>query len=222
MKHTYNLAVILICGFITCSTQASVIYDVTDTSVINCSGAPHGLWTSGDISGGSCSNYFSIGGLFTLHNDDANSDNWYATLESTATNPQNVNADINLTFTGFEDAWGSYKQEGGAPYNPATMDFFTDVLGTIDISGTTYDIDSFVGSHAFQYGQGANAKDANEFGASAWVQSADINSHHWDLNLTFIPQLNPDLTAEIPEPSSLLLFGLALLGLGAIRKRQQK
>ncbi len=212
MKIIYKSVILLVCSLIALSSHASVIYDVTNTSKVNCSGASHGLWTNNDISGGSCSNYFSIDGAFTLYNDDVNSANWYAILDATAVNPQNTSADINLTFSGFQDAWGTYKQEGGASYNPATMDFFTDVLGTIDISGTTYNIDSFVGSYVFQYGEGANAKDENEFGGSAWVQSTDMNSHHWDLNLTF---------TEVPEPSSLLLFGLGILGLAVTRKRQQ-
>lgn len=201
-------------AFISClvtfSTQAAVVYGVTNTSVTGCSGAPHGLWTNSDFGGGSCSNNFSIDGTFTLHNDDADSANWYGILEATAANPQNISAAINLTFSGFQDASANYKQENGAPYNAATMDFFTAVLGEIDISGTTYAIDSFVGSYTFQYGEGANAKDKNEFGASAWIQSSDMSSHHWDLNLTL---------SEVPLPAGVWLFGSALIGLGVVKRR---
>ncbi len=217
MTSIFKPAALLICSFLSYSSHASIIYDVFDTSKTNCAGAAHGLWTNTDIAGGTCSNYFSIDGKFTLFNDDADSTNWYATLSSTATNPQNVTANIDLIFTGFEDSWAGYKQETGAPYNPATMDFFSAVSGTIDILGTSYDIDSFVGPHAFQYGDGANAKDADKFGGSAWIQSPDITSHHWDLNLVFAAPPGPSV--EIPEPSTLLLFGLAFLGLVSFRKR---
>ncbi len=212
MKIFFKSVLLLACSLIALSSQASVIYGVTNTSKVNCTGAAHGLWTNSDISGGSCSNYFSIDGTFTLNNDDADSANWTAILDATALNPQSISADIYLTFSGFNDTWGTYKQEGGAAYDAATMDFFSGVMGTIDIDGTEYDIDRFVGNYAFQFGEGANAKDENEFGGSAWIQSDDMNSHHWDFNLTF---------TEVPEPSSILLFGLGMFGFSLARKRQQ-
>lgn len=200
---------------------ATIVYDVSSTSVNNCSA--HGLWTSSDIGGGSCSNYFDVqnGSTFTIFNDDADSSNWYAELDLTAVNPQNVEADVFLTLTGFSDTVGTYKKEGGAAYNPLTMDFFENVLGTIAINGSDYDIDGFVGSYAFQYGLGANAKSATEFGASAWIQSCTdsnvvpgsscMTSHHWDLNLTFTP---------VPEPGPLAIMALGLLGLYSVKRRK--
>ncbi|MEM7564564.1 MAG: PEP-CTERM sorting domain-containing protein, partial [Pseudomonadota bacterium] len=195
------------------NSHAALIYQVSDTSVVNCTDSPHGLWTNNSVGGGSCSNYFSISGLFTVDNSDADSDNWTGSLVATATNPQNVVANINLSFTGFLDALSApydYKQEGGAAYNAATMDFFTGVSGSIGILGTDYSIDSFVNDYTFQFGLGANAKNASEYGGSGWIQGPNLGSHHWDLNLTF---------AKVPEPGIFALFGLGLLGLGLARRR---
>jgi hypothetical protein len=203
---------------------ATTVYNVSSTSVVNCSGSEHGLWTDSDITGGSCSNYFDIqdDSTFTIFNDDADSNNWYAELDMTALNPQGLEADIFLTLTGYSQALpvgGTYKQEGGALYNPATMDFFSSVLGIIGINGASYDIDGFVGDYAFQYGLGANAKSASEFGGSAWIQScsdshvivsACMTSDHWDLNLTF---------SEVPEPASLVLMSIGLLGMYSRRRK---
>lgn len=198
--------------------QAVVVYDVSSTSVVNCSGAAHGLWTNGDIGGGSCSNFFDIqdGSTFTLFNDSGDSSDWTGQLVATAMNPQGVVADINLTFSNFAETHDDYKQEGGIAYDPFTdtpdIDFFLSVAGSIDINGTNYNIDSFVENFGFQYGLGANAKTSFEYGASAWIQSPDIRSHHWDLNLVFTP---------VPEPTTLALFGIGIIGVSlASRKRK--
>ena len=213
MKSIAKLAVGLT-SFVALSAQAYMQYDVTNTSRVNCSGSPHGLWTNNAIGGGSCSNYFSIDGTFTLYNDDADQSNWYATLDADATNPQGATADIDLTFGGFlDDLSGTsyvYKQEGGAPYSAADMDFFTSITGSIDVGTSTYTFNNMVGNHVFQYGLGANAKDPDEFGGSAWIMYNNTKSDHWDLNLTFTP---------VPEPGTLALFGLGALGLAASRRK---
>ncbi len=234
MKFTLNiLATLTIASMsiMALPAQATIVYDVSSTSVVNCSGAPHGLWTNGDIGGGTCSNYFDIqaGSTFTIFNDDADSANWYAELDATAKNPQNVLANIFLSLTGFVETYSTYKKEGGAAYNPLTdtpdIDFFTSVLGTITINSLIYDIDGFVsdseGDYAFQYGLGGNAKSASEFGGSAWIKSCTDNvvvqgtscmtSSHWDLNLKF---------TEVPEPTTLTLLGLGLIGLGFSRRKK--
>lgn len=224
-RTTFLSALMVFSIFASLSAQALEIYNVSNTSAVNCSGAPHGLWTNNDIGGGSCSNFFSIDATFTLYNDDADSNNWYAELLGTATNPQSVVANIDLTFSTWSDAIApgqTYKKEGGAAYDPATMDFFSDVEGSISIGADNYLFGNMVPTYTFQYGQGANAKDPNEFGGSAWIQALNMNgqpgpgalmaSHHWDLNLTFTP-------VTVPGPASIVVFSLGLLGFGVFRKK---
>jgi hypothetical protein len=215
---------LIVFGMFSLPSNAAVIYDVSSTSKVNCGTAKHGLWTNQDINGGSCSNYFDIMGSLTIDNSGLPS-NWTAVIEATATNPQGLVATISLMLSGFEDVYTTYKQEGGAVYSAAAdsndgilaapdnadIDFFTMISGTIDIGSTSYVVNDMVGEHAFQFGQGANAKDASEFGGSAWVQGPTIGDH-WDLNLTF---------AAVPEPATLVLFALGLLGIGSVRRRNR-
>lgn len=199
--------------------SANIIYKVSSTSVVNCGGAPHGLWTNGSIGGGSCSNYFDIDGLFNLDNTDANPDNWTAKLTGTAVNPQGKVAVIDIDLSDFVELGGDYKKEGGVTYNGVTdtpdIDFFETIVGTIVIDGVNYVISNFM--HDFQFGPGANAKDPNEFGGAAWISNTDPtgakNAHgHWDLNLTF---------SNVPAPAALGLFGLGLAGLGFAGRRRR-
>lgn len=194
----------------------AITYQVSDAT--SGSSYPHGLWTSQDIQTGSGSPYFSIDGLLNIDDSDINPNNWSATLVAKATNPQGLEADINLAFNNWVTDY-NYKQEGGLPYNSANVDFFTSVLGTITIDNKTYDIDAFAGGFGFQYGLGANAKNPNAFGASAWVQScqngtngACMKSHHWDLNLNLTP---------VPIPGAVFLFGSGLFGLGIFRRKSR-
>ncbi|MCH9699010.1 MAG: hypothetical protein K0U68_12985 [Gammaproteobacteria bacterium] len=199
-------------------TTFAITYTVSDAT--SGSTYPHGLWTSQDIQTGSGSPYFSIDGLLNIDDSAANSNNWTATLVAKATNPQGLEADINLAFNNWTTDY-NYKQEGGLPYNPANVDFFTSVLGTITIDNNIYDIDGFASGFGFQYGLGANAKNPNAFGASAWIQScqngvngACMNSHHWDLNLNLAP-------APVPIPGAVYLFVSGLFGLGIFKRKNQ-
>jgi len=217
------------------SLAAEVIYSVEDTSVVNCSNAPHGLWTNNDTSG-TCGNYYSMqaGSTLTIFNDSADVADWTAELLATAMNPQGVLATINLTFSNFTET-NTLKVEGGnAAYNSdpslfdstdlaapdnIDIDFFLDVIGTIsfdpdtnlNIASNPVIIDDIVSPFGLQFGFGANAKKSDEFGASAWIQwSTAEGDDHWDLNL--------NLTA-VPEPAPTLILAFGLLGLGYMRRR---
>ena len=110
------------------------------------------------------------------------------------------------------------RKRAALPNNGATdtpdIDFFQTISGTIIIDGVNYAISNFM--HDFQFGPGANAKDATEFGGAAWVSATKAGNTsadpHWDLNLTF---------SNVPAPAALGLLGLGLAGLGAAGRRRR-
>ena len=115
-------------GGISGAAQATTVYSVQSTSVVNCSGASHGLWTGQqNFYGGSCGNYYDISGIFTVNDNDANTDNWTGSFTAFAINPQGTEANINLTFSNFAET-AKYKTEGGVSYDENTdtpdIDFF--------------------------------------------------------------------------------------------------
>ncbi|MEM8985939.1 MAG: PEP-CTERM sorting domain-containing protein [Pseudomonadota bacterium] len=216
-------------------------YKVSSTPVVNCAGAPHGLWTRNYIGGGGCSNYFDVqdGSFFELDTDTNT-----ARLYGTAENPNNpaATATFDIYLDGYLDSIQgttlTYKKEGGPAYNVAlddpNIDFFTalqpNTVSTIIFSGTpgqdgTYFLnpsDPFTGSTTFQFGrdlEGANAKN-QDLGASAWINVQDAagndvakNNSHWDFNLNFEK-------VTVSEPEMIALFGFGLIGLYAARRRK--
>ncbi len=179
-------------GGISGAAQATTVYSVQSSSVVNCSGASYGLWTGQqNFSGGYCDNYCDISGIFTVNDNDANTDNWTGSFTAFAINPRGTEANINLTFSNFAET-AKYKTEGGVSYDENTdtpdIDFFQDVAGSIEIDNITYTVDGFAGGYSLQWGQGGNAKDASEFGGSAWILLSGPGGSlpgHWDLNLAF-------------------------------------
>ena len=211
--------------------QASEVYFVQSTSVVNCGTAPHGLWTGQqNFTNGTCGNYYDISGTFTLNNDTASTTGWTGSIVATAVNPQGAIATVNIALSNFAET-AKYKTENGVSYDENTdtpdIDFFQTIGGTIAIddgtSTTVYNVDGPAGGYSFQWGQGGNDKDASEFGGSAWLLMSQQNgtplSGHWDLNLAFG---TPPTNTEVPEPGMVAVFGFGLIGLGVIRRRTRK
>ncbi len=192
------LTLLLLATMFGSSAFADTIYNVTSTGLLNCGpSGHHGLWTNNDIGGGSCSNYFDFqaGSTLTIHDSDADSANWTATLAATALNPYSVLAALDLTFSSYTDdhtAVDTSKTGGSGAYN----------------------INNLSGSTALQIGMGANDK-THTFGASAWLNSPDMSSGHWDINM--------DLSlASVPEPGLIGLLGLGLLTMGISNRRRRQ
>ena len=208
------------------TAQATTVYSVQSTSVVNCTGAAHGLWTGQqNFPGRSCGNYYYISEVYTVNDDNADTDNWTGTLNAFAINPQGTTANIALTFSNFAET-AKYKTEGGVSYDQNTdtpdIDFFQDVAGMIEIDSVTYTVDGFAGGYSFQWGEGGNAKDASELGGSSWLLMSapgGFLSGNWDLSLAFGA---PVTTTEVAEPGVVALFGVGLLGLGFARRRGRK
>lgn len=197
--------------------SASIIeYDVTDATDTSC---PHGLWTNNALHS-DCSRKFSFqdGTTFTQDTDAET-----ATFSGTAINDEGQVATLDLFFSGFQDELTgsqSYKG-GGGPYDPSTMDFYSNASGTITIDGAVYSLnpsDPLAGTTTLQIGPGANDK-TGDFGGSAWLNILDPSGYalsHWDINF----DLTPRPGTPVPAPGGLAIFALALMGLWAGRRRK--
>ena len=192
----------LIAYFSISTAQAGIIaqYNVGNYNFGN---AAHGLFTFGDYK----PETFTIDAQFIISENNGVKT---ATLDGTLTNA-NHNGTINLDFADWRNTF-NYKDEQGAP-NGDNADYFVDISGTIKIGLDEFVIANCVNcTYAFQYGLGANAKNPNELGASAWIQHAgQTGTDHWDLNLGF---------TAVPEPGVLILMSLGLIGFGLIKRKR--
>ncbi|WP_247711106.1 PEPxxWA-CTERM sorting domain-containing protein [Qipengyuania vesicularis] len=209
------------------ASAAETVYDVSDAN-----GEVHGLWTNGLFGANSVdpANYFSIASaLFTLDDlGDMDPNTFSATFAGTAVNPDGYVAVFNLALSDWHDTPdGSfqYKTEQGANYDPTLdipdIDFFTGGSGTIDIyddmnnllySLTIDTSDPFRDPTAWQYGPGANAKDDEELGASAWVNTNEL-PQHFDFNVGL---------SAVPEPSTWAMLLLGFFGIGGTLRRTRR
>lgn len=223
-------AIFVLASVIAQPASANLIrYDVSSTGVVNCGGgtAPHGLWTGSLNLGGGCGSYFDIQApsYLDITEDTGMPADTTGHLFGTAINPNGYTATFDIFLTGFLETSTQYKQEGGPSYDPGTdtpdVDFFTSATGQIDIENAsllykqTFTFSSFAGGYFFQYGtsgSGANAKDGAQ-GASAWVNvsGSGVNGH-WDFNLN---------SNRVPEPPTLSLLALGLIGIGVAARRRR-
>ena len=226
---------LIIAAGLACFSTVSTAGVVAQYEVSNYSGGSHGLWTNGSFENGK---FFGIdeGSYFTVFE---NAGVLSGKLTGSATNSAIGTASFDIDLGGFAETPNgfNYKKEGGVSWDAskhndaaladsanADIDFFTALEGTItfnfkaDIEDATYNVTACCNT-AFQFGLGANAKKANEFGGSAWLKHDFSeqdwqNSFHWDLNLKF------DKVAAVSEPGTLALLGLGVAGLIMSRRRK--
>lgn len=180
----------------------------------------HGLWTNSLNSGSDRFYEFQSDMIFTVDTVAGT-----GSLTGTAINPSSAVAEINILLGGFRETTdGSpfqYKRESGGAYDPLTdtpdVDFFTTATGSITIDGNQFDLraNPFANNYAFQWGQGANAKNG-DFGGSSWLLLQDSNGRdlaHWDVNFNL---------AAVPEPATwaMMIIGFGAVG-GAMRRRKK-
>lgn len=106
-------------------------------------------------------------------------------------------------------SWDFFEMAG-----PQTLTGFGNLSG-LDITITQYPGD---GSKPFRIGEGANWFDLNQYGGSGWFSvSSILNNSNAKTNGVSRGDFNLDLVA-VPEPSTVFLMGLGLVGVGLTRR----
>lgn len=214
-KMTYMFATTVL-GLAFSYTAAAVsitnVWAISDTGNINCGTDPHGLWTNSLNAGTSgCNDYFSFDAGSTLTEFDDGT----AVIDATATNPDGIVADIDISFAGYTTTHAAVKTAGG-PQLASWYYYETLTAGNITILSVDYDITLHNPDLVLQIGDGANDK-TSVFGASVWIDADDglstgsYSGGHWDLNMDLTP---------VPVPAAAWLFGTGLIGLVAVARRK--
>lgn len=217
MIKRYGLQV-AVAAIALCAASAPAAAEIITYKASNYQGGQHGLYTS-NLSGVK-SPYFSF------QNDvwfSVNTMTNTATLTGTAINSFGKVAVLNISLgnpLGSISGTGFVYKGGGGGYNAATdtpnINFYSSGSGTITVDGTVFNLqsDPFAGQTVFQYGKGANDKNATEFGGSAWLLLNEVRNDHWDINFALTP---------VPEPSTwaLMIVGVGAIG-GGMRARTRK
>lgn len=156
-------------------------------------------------------------------------------LFGTAVNRDGLIASYDIELSGFLERSEEYKQFNGAEYDVLTdtndVDFFESMTGIITITdptsgiATEFEIIGYTGG-LFQYGLGANAKDAELFGASSWFDVMNVDTHEifkWDFNLVLTLGGDGRPPNVVPEPSVLAMLGIgAGAAFSAVAKRRRR
>ncbi len=214
-KFKYTLAIAVVAlgySFSAVAISIANVWTISSTSEINCGASPHGLWTNSLNAGASaCNDYFNFDAGSTLtENGDGT-----AVINATATNPDGITADIDISFGAYTTVHADVKTAGG-PQLTSWYYYETITSGNIAILGVDYDITLHNPNLVLQIGFGANDK-TGAFGASVWMDADDglatggYTGGHWDLNM--------DLAA-VPVPAAAWLFGSGLIGLVGVARRQ--
>jgi len=198
--------------------NASIIVEY-DLSNFDGGTGKHGLTTSQSFTE---NNFNILSGMFVV--SDLNG-LISGVLTAKTVNSQGFMGIVNLTLTGFEESANTsnlmYKQEFGkleasivdesnqlAASNNSDIDFFMFLAGTIDI----FDENNILVETremmnccepVFQFGNGANAKNPTEFGASAWINDSKEMDGHWDINVALSSRVS---VQAVSEPLVFILF----------------